>query len=558
MAGDPDPGTREEMRAILASGDRAALAERLEKSLTFGTAGIRGEVGAGPNRMNRAVVIRTTGGLAAYLFEEHGAADAGPVVVGFDARPDSRRFAEDTVGVLAAAGIAVAHFPDPVPTPLVAFATKRLQARAAVVITASHNPPGDNGYKVYGGNAAQIIPPVDARIAAAIDRLGPATEIPRLERPVDGGHDLVEEVPEDIFERYWEEVDRWRPRPTPSALKVVYTPLHGVGGETMTRVMERAGHTGLLIVPEQYRPDGAFPTVAFPNPEEPGSLDLALEMAEATDADLVIANDPDADRLAVAVPQASGKWRMLSGDEVGILLGDHLLTHHRNGKTPIVVSTIVSSLMMPRVAADHGAHHELTLTGFKWIVNAGLALEEKIGGRFVFGYEEALGYMVGSTVRDKDGISAALVVCDLAAELAEQGGTLLDRLAALWRRTGVWASAQLSVTGPREQGAEKILAAVEQVAARPPPTLGGHAVGGVEDYRRGAENRPPWLGKQDLIQLSLGEQGRVLVRPSGTEAKLKIYADLTAEPGPDPFRRHASLLEDAKAMSEELASWLVL
>lgn len=550
MAHDPDPLTREELRSLIEAGDREGLASRFEGSLTFGTAGIRGAVGAGPNRINRAVVIRTTAGLAAHL---SSAAVEGPVVLGFDARPDSRRFAEDAGGVLVAAGIAVRYFSDPTPTPLVAFAARYLGASAAVVITASHNPPSDNGYKVYGTNAAQIIPPVDVEIAAAIDQAAPAGEVPCHAGVLEGSSSLATPVPAGILDRYWVEVNESRPAAHPSDMRVVYTPLHGVGGDVVMRILERGGHRGVRVVPEQAVPDGSFPTVPFPNPEEPGALDLAIDLARGSAAELVLANDPDADRLAVAVPVA-GDWRLLSGNEIGVLLGDHILAHHRGDRTPIVVSSVVSSPMLGRLAKSRGAHHEVTLTGFKWIVNAGLALEEKGVGQFVYGYEEALGYTVGQTVRDKDGISAALVFCDLTAALRQGGRSVLDRLAELWDETGVWASAQESVQVERP---EEVTSATDRLAQQPPAEVVGRPVTEIRDYRTGASTRPPWLGEQSLIELQLGGRGRLLARPSGTEPKIKIYVDLVEEgPDHDPYPAHQRLTREAQEAARQVAGLL--
>ena len=550
--GDPDPVTRAELLALIDSADMTAIASRFEGSLTFGTAGMRGGVGAGPNRMNRAVVIRTTRGLADYLLAEHDGPPTSTVIVGYDARPTSRRFAEDTAGVLAAAGISVFYFPEFAPTPLVAFAAKHLHAAAAVVVTASHNPPADNGYKVYAGNAAQIIPPTDQAIAAAIEGVGPAAEVPRVEGVFDGASDLVVAVPGDTFDCYWEEIDTTRSRRQGSDLKIVYTPIHGVGGEVLGQVFERAGHTGLIPVPDQAAPDGAFPTVAFPNPEEPGALDLALQLAQEQDADLIIANDPDADRLAAVVPTA-GEWRPLSGNEIGALLGDYVLANHGGPETPIVANSIVSSPILGRLAQLRGAIHEVTLTGFKWIVSAALALEAAGKGRFVFGFEEALGYTIGSTVRDKDGISAALLFCDLVADLAESGLTPLDRLEELWSEVGLWVSAQHSIVRPGSEGAAAIQSAVDRLADAPPGTIADYPVTSVTDYRSGADTRPPWLGAQALVELSLGERGRLLVRPSGTEPKLKIYADLMGSPSEDPHAQHAELSDTAVNLAADLA-----
>lgn len=543
---DPDPDTRAELQALIDSEDHDELAARMDGSLQFGTAGLRGEVGAGPNRMNIAVVIRATAGLAAHLAD-----DPGPVVVGFDARPDSRDFAEAAAGVLTAHGIEVLYFPEVIPTPLVAFAAKHLGASSAIVITASHNPPGDNGYKVYGGNAAQIIPPVDEQIARHIEEAAPAVEIPRQDRVFSGGSERAEPVPDGLFDVYWEEVSGARLRKEGSSLSIVYTPIHGVGGKHLRALFDRAGHDRLAVVKEQAEPDGNFPTVPFPNPEEPGALDLALALGEERDADLILANDPDADRLAAMVATADG-FRSLSGNELGVLIGDYLLSGHSGSERPIVASSVVSSPMMARVAVARGAFHAVTLTGFKWIVNAGLALERAGEGRFLFGYEEALGYTVGSIVRDKDGLSAALVLTDLAADLADRGATLLDRLVELWEAHGVWASAQVSVPG--EPG--MLVGAVDRLASSPPSSLGPYPVHGVTDYREGARDRPPWLSAQDLVELDLGESGRVLARPSGTEPKLKIYVDLAGEPGEDPQTRHRDLEENAARLGSELAAAL--
>jgi phosphomannomutase len=546
---DPDPDTRAELEELINAGALDELADRMDGSLAFGTAGIRGEVAAGPNRMNRAVVIRTTRGLVEYLVGRHDGAPSSPVVLGFDARPSSRQFAEDTAGVIAAAGIPVLFFPEVTPTPLVAFACVHLGAVSAVVITASHNPPADNGYKVYAANGAQIIPPMDLGISSAIDGVGPANEIPRIERAFDSRSDLITPVPDDLFEAYWEQVDRSRPSPRSSDLKIIYTPIHGVGGEPLEELFRRAGHSGLRAVPEQAQPDGMFPTVAFPNPEEEGALDLAIDMATREGADLVIANDPDADRFAAVIPYGSS-WRPLTGNEVGVLLGDYVLRHYKGHGKPIVINSIVSSPMLGEIAAHHNAHFERTLTGFKWISNAGMALEAEGVGNFVFGYEEALGYTVGSTVRDKDGLATALIFVDLLAGLNSAGHDLLDRLAELWEIAGVWGSAQHSIVRQGAEGQDKIELAIDHIAENPPQTIQDFEVTEVTDYRSGASSRPMWLGEQQLVELTLGSAGRILVRPSGTEPKLKIYVDLVAKPGTGPEDQQREL----QAKAGELAS----
>lgn len=553
---DPDPRTRAELEAVIQSGDTAELEERMNTELEFGTAGIRGKVGAGPGRMNRAVVMRTTYGLVRFLESEAGADGPGRVVVGFDARPSSQQFAEDTTGVLAAAGIPVLFFPEPTPTPIVAYAAKHLRAAAAVVVTASHNPPADNGYKVYGSQASQIVSPTDVAIQEGINDAPGANEIPRVEDPFAEGSDVIARVPEDILDCYWEEVAATRSRTSGSDLEIVYTPIHGVAKETLFEVMHHAGHNEIVAVPEQSEPDGTFPTVEFPNPEETGALDLALDLARRRDADLVIANDPDGDRFAAVLPVA-GEWRRLSGNEVGVLLGDYLLRHDRDPGSAIVASSIVSSPMLASIAQGYGATHTQTLTGFKWIVKAGLALEEDPGGRFVYGYEEALGYTVGSTVRDKDGISAALLFIDLMADLREDGKTIIDRLHELWRRHGLWVSEQASLVRAGPEGAEAMRRAIAGLGSNPPSEVGGIPVTEVLDYRENADARPAWLGVQDLIELTLGEQGRILVRPSGTEPKLKIYVDLCEkEAGSDPDATFRVVRQKAVDLGETLAGSL--
>lgn len=555
IASDPDPATRTELESVIDSGDIDGLSSRLDTALQFGTAGIRGEVGAGPGRMNRAVVIRTTYGVARYLHEHEEGSQPGRVVVGFDARPDSHEFAEDAAGVLAAAGISVLYFPKVTPTPLVAYAAKHLSASAAVVVTASHNPPADNGYKVYGPNATQIVSPIDIEIQEAIAEAPGASEIDRIEGVFAGSSAIVYPIDESILDCYWEEVAATRSRKTGSALKVVYTPLHGVGRDVVLELMQRAGHTGVVAVPEQAEPDGSFPTVAFPNPEEPGALDLALHLARAESADLILANDPDADRLAAVVPNAGG-WRPLSGNEIGALLGDYMLRNDPGPDECIVVSSIVSSPMLAAIAASYGARHEQTLTGFKWIVRAGLALEAATGGRFIFGYEEALGYTIGSAVRDKDGISAALLFTDLAADLEDSGGAVIDYLHDLWRAHGLWVSGQTSITRAGPDGLESLRDAVDRLGDDPPEDLDGIPLAAVTDYRKGGSERPDWLGEQALIELNIGEMGRLLVRPSGTEPKLKIYVDLREDPGDDLDSQHMALEERTARLGRELAAVL--
>lgn len=556
IAGDPDSATREELAGLLNSGAEAELDERMNGSLEFGTAGLRGRVEAGSNRMNRAVIIRTTRGLARFLVDRDPDSEQ-PVVVGRDARLSSAAFQNDTVAVLAAAGIVVRYFPDPIPTPLVAYAARTLGARAAVVVTASHNPPYDNGYKVYDANGAQIIPPVDKEIADRIRGVEQACDVPRLS----GGYltQAAQPVPDGIFARYLEELAAIRAaEASGSDQTIVYTPMHGVGGRFVTDALARFGYVNVDPVPEQFPPDGRFPTVDFPNPEEPGALDLAIARAVAAKADLIVANDPDTDRLAIAVPRRDG-WRPLTGNQIGVLLGDYLL-HHTSVPNPLVLNSIVSSPMLARIAASHGAAFAQSLTGFKWIWNAALDIQAAGGGTFVFGYEEALGYSVGPMVRDKDGISAAVVFCDLAAECRAAGETVLDYLARLYRSHGLWVSAQESIVRPGSDGAARIATAMDRLAADAPEEVGGIPVTAVTDYNHGAAARPRYLPATNLVELDLGDNGRVLVRPSGTEPKLKIYVDLVGElePTADPEDAEQTLTRRAGSVAASVASWLQL
>src|SRR3954469_24148855 len=463
---DPNPVTRAELEALIEEGPSAELADRFDGTLEFGTAGLRGALGAGPNRMNRVVVMRAAAGLASYLVKQGHT--GGAVVIGYDARHDSDVFAEDTARVMVGAGLRAVLLPRALPTPGLAYAIRHLRCVAGVMVTASHNPPQDNGYKVYLGDGCQIVPPADTEISDAIDAVGPLAGV-RF-------GDAWERLGEDVVESYLREVGGLVDPDGPRDLTTVYTPLHGVGGETVAVVLGRAGFAAPHVAAAQGEPDPDFPTVAFPNPEEPGAMDLAMRLAAEVGADLVVANDPDADRCAVAVPGPHG-WRMLHGDEVGALLGDFLL---RSGTRGVFASSIVSSSLLGVLAASYGQPHEETLTGFKWIGRVpGLA----------FGYEEALGYCVApDLVRDKDGVSALLRVVELAALLRSQGRTLLDRLDDLAREHGLHATDQLSVRVPD-------LALIEQtmtrLRSRPPRSLGGLSVQQVEDLAEGTDDLPP-------------------------------------------------------------------
>ncbi|MFC9403821.1 phospho-sugar mutase [[Kitasatospora] papulosa] len=500
LAEDPDPETRAELAGLIDSEDLAALADRFAGTLQFGTAGLRGEIGAGPMRMNRSVVIRAAAGLAAYL-RAHGQ-DGGIVVIGYDARYKSADFARDTAAVMTGAGLRAAVLPRPLPTPVLAYAVRHLGAVAGVEVTASHNPPRDNGYKVYLGDGSQIVPPADAEIAAAIAAVGPLDGVPRPE----SGWEILGE---DVLDAYLARTDAVLSPGSPRSARTVYTAMHGVGTSVLTAAFARAGFPEPVLVAEQAEPDPAFPTVAFPNPEEPGAMDLAFATARRAGPDLVIANDPDADRCAVAVPDpsAEGGWRMLRGDEVGALLAAHLVDR---GATGVLAESIVSSSLLGRIADEAGLGHEETLTGFKWIARVeGLR----------YGYEEALGYCVDPEgVRDKDGITAALLVAELASVLKEKGRTLLDLLDDLALAHGLHATDQLSV---RVEDLTVIADAMRRLRETPPTALAGLPVTSAEDLSLGTDALPPTDGLRYHLT-----GARVIVRPSGTEPKLKCYLEV--------------------------------
>lgn len=503
LAEDPDPETRAELAALIEARDLDALGDRFAGTLQFGTAGLRGELGAGPMRMNRSVVIRAAAGLAAYL-RARGQGD-GLVVVGYDARYKSADFARDTAAVMVGAGLRAAVLPRPLPTPVLAFAIRQLGAVAGVEVTASHNPPRDNGYKVYLGDGSQIVPPADTEIAAEIAAVARLADVPLAE----SGWDVLGD---EVLQAYLERTDAVLSAGSPRTARVVYTAMHGVGKDVLTAAFARAGFPPPALVAEQADPDPAFPTVAFPNPEEPGAMDLAFEAARAVVPDVVIANDPDADRCAVAVPDAAveGGWRMLRGDEVGALLAAHLV---RTGATGVFAESIVSSSLLGRIAASAGLAHEETLTGFKWIARVeGLR----------YGYEEALGYCVDPDgVRDKDGITAALLVAELVSVLKEEGRTLPDLLDDLAVEHGLHATDQLSV---RVSDLSVIADAMRTLREKPPVSLGGLRVASAEDLTVGSAALPPTDGLRYHLD---GEYAaRVIVRPSGTEPKLKCYLEV--------------------------------
>jgi phosphomannomutase len=589
---DPSLADRAELQDLLDAARRddpagraaaAGLADRFAGRLEFGTAGLRGAMGAGPNRMNRAVVRAATAGLARWLREHRPAAAQAGVVLGWDARHRSAEFAAEATAVLTGAGIRVHLLPGRSPTPLLAFAVRHRSAGAGVMITASHNPPADNGYKLYLGDGAQIVPPVDVQIEAAIRDVGPLRAIPL--GPPDSP--LITRHGDEIAQAYLDAIVAASPGVPPPGdvadLRVVYTPLHGVAGPLMLRAIQQAGYPAPHRVAAQAEPDPYFPTVPFPNPEEPGALDLALAYARDLAADLVLASDPDGDRLAVAVPDpgAEGGWRTLTGDQVGALLGAFVLgavepgvleaeafeagavetgavetgaveagaletgapeteafeaaaaeaggfeadalevrasTGQGDPRERLAASTVVSSSLLSKIAAAAGVQYAETLTGFKWIVRAA---DERPGTRFVFGYEEALGYAVGDVVRDKDGIGAALAMLGLTAQARSAGQSVLDRWDALETAHGVHLTAQLTLP-TRAPG--EIMAGLR---AAPPAALGGSPVRSVTDLAPGSAELPP----TDALILRL-DGARVVLRPSGTEPKLKAYLEVTEPVAP--------------------------
>ena len=508
LAEDPDAETRDELAKLIEAGDVTELAERFGGTLQFGTAGLRGELGAGPMRMNRSVVIRAAAGLAAYLNTK--GQRGGLVVIGYDARHKSADFARDTAAVMTGAGFRAAVLPRPLPTPVLAFATRHLGAVAGVEVTASHNPPRDNGYKVYLGDGSQIVPPADAEIAAEIDAIASLNDVPRP----DAGWETLDD---GVLNAYLARTDAVLTAGSPRTARTVYTAMHGVGKDTLLAAFARAGFPEPALVAEQAEPDPDFPTVSFPNPEEPGAMDLAFAKARETDPDLIIANDPDADRCAVAVKDGGGGWRMLRGDEVGALLAAHLVGHGARGT---FAESIVSSSLLGRIAGHAGLPYEETLTGFKWIARVeGLR----------YGYEEALGYCVDPDgVRDKDGITAALLITELASELKERGRTLPDLLDDLAVEHGLHATDQLAV---RVQDLSVIARAMEQLREQPPTELAGLAITRAEDLTQGTDRLPPTDGLRYTL-----DGARVVVRPSGTEPKLKCYLEVVV-----PVTTHAGL-----------------
>ena len=540
---DPDPATAAEVAALLAQakgGSEAAaadLADRFSGTLEFGTAGLRGVMGGGPNRMNRAVVIRAAAGLTAWLKDRLG---TFTVVIGCDARHGSAQFARDTAAVVTAAGGRALLLPAARPTPVLAFAVRHLGADAGVMVTASHNPPQDNGYKVYLGGSAvgqdargvQIVPPYDTQIAAKIAEVGAVAEVPLAESG-------WEQLGDEIRQAYLERVISLVPFGRATKLRIVLTSMHGVGDSTMRAALEGAGFADVHVVREQAEPDPDFPTVAFPNPEEPGALDLALALARKVRADLVIANDPDADRCAAAIPTPEG-WVALSGDQVGWLLGEQAASVAAMSGKGVLACSIVSSRMLASIAESHGLQHRYTLTGFKWI--------SRVPG-LVFGYEEALGYCVDPEyVRDKDGISAGVRLAFLAAQLDDQNESIPALLDRLERRHGAHATSPLTI---RVTDLSRISDVMAALRFAPPAALAGSPVVEFADLDEGWKDLPPTDG---LFFLTAGGD-RVVVRPSGTEPKLKCYLESIVPVGGGDLRAaRAAAKVRVEAVKADLAS----
>lgn len=540
---DPDPETRDELAGVItraAGGDAAAAADlddRFRTRLAFGTAGLRGALGAGSNRMNRVLVAQAAAGFADFLRSRGSATDGRPtVVVGYDGRRNSRRFAQDSAELFAGAGLRAILLPRLLPTPLLAFAVRHFGADAGVMVTASHNPPDDNGYKVYLGGAdggSQIVAPVDAEIADCIQRVADAGDVGSLPRST-----TYETAGEEVVDAYIAATAALAPAPFGvQEMRWVYTAMHGVGWETFSRVLKAAGYPAPRVVDEQRDPDAGFPTVSFPNPEEPGALDLSFARARAADAEFILANDPDADRLAVAIPDGDGGWRRLTGNEVGLLLGWRAAKAAQEAGTAgaSLACSLVSSPGLGVIAERYGLDFHETLTGFKWISRA---------PGMVFGFEEALGYLVNpETVRDKDGISAAVAMLGMAADARVRGTTIAGLLDELGAEVGHFASGQVSI---RVDDVAVIPALMASLRGQHPTAFGARSVAGAEDLAEGGDGVPAG----DVLRYRLDDGSRVIVRPSGTEPKLKVYVDAR---GATPEEATTAVSEIESAVRELLA-----
>ncbi len=541
---DPDPRTREELQHLIDEQNIAELEDRFSRRLEFGTAGLRGKVGCGPNRMNRLVIQETATGLGHYLIEQIKDAAQRGVVIGYDGRPDSCQFAHDTASVLTSLGIKVYLTHKVAATPIVAFGVKHFNAAAAVVVTASHNPPEYNGFKVYWENGAQIIPPHDSGIAAEIEQAA-TKPVPLMSLDDAEKHGLLVWLKDDYYQTYRSTMNTnplLANHTAPESIGVAYTAMHGVGAEMAETLLQDAGFTKVYSVKEQREPDGSFPTVNFPNPEEDGAMDMVIALAKANNADIACANDPDADRFAVAARKPDGEYQMLTGDQVGSLFGYYLLSKTEASKQ-LVGNTIVSSTLLSKIARSMGAEYYQTLTGFKWLTN--IAMQKQTAEKqFLFAYEEALGYTVGNKVWDKDGLSALVAFAQLTAELKSQGKTVWDQLEAIYRQHGMYVNAQHSTAlDPKDPPVG------DKLRAAQPTMIAGRSVEVLEDLK--ALTRTYADGKTESIDLPasdvliyhLSGGARVIVRPSGTEPKLKCYYEVV-EPF-DPAESFAEAYEKA-------------
>ncbi|KFA97455.1 phospho-sugar mutase [Vibrio sp. ER1A] len=547
LARDPDPITKHELQQLVDSNDERELKDRFSSRLAFGTAGLRGKVGAGPNRMNRLVIQETATGLGHYLLEQVSEASSRGVVIGYDGRPDSKQFAHDTASVLTALGIKVYLTYKVAATPIVAFGVRELNAAAAVVVTASHNPPEYNGFKVYWENGAQIIPPHDSGIAAQIDD---ATTQPLTLLPLDQAKQqgLLIWLEEDYYQTYRKAINQSELL-TPDSntdISIVYTAMHGVGADMAETLLADAGFNQVASVTEQREPDGAFPTVNFPNPEEAGAMDMVMALGKSVGADIACANDPDADRFAVAVKRPDGEYQMLTGDQVGSLFGDYLLAGQPNA---LVGNTIVSSRLLRSIAKAHSAQYYQTLTGFKWLTNVAMT-QESVDHPFLFAYEEALGYTVGNKVWDKDGLSALVAFSQFTGKLKAQGKTLWDNLEELYRQHGFYFNAQRSIAlDPKSPPIG------EKLRRNPPTEIAGKRIEVIEDLntsvRQFADGTTETidLPASDVLIYLLEDQSRVIVRPSGTEPKLKCYYEVISDFPPEMDYAQANQSAEAKMLA---------
>ncbi|MCY9863225.1 phospho-sugar mutase [Vibrio coralliirubri] len=524
LARDPDPRTREELQHLIDEGMHDELEDRFTQRLEFGTAGLRGKVGCGPNRMNRLVIQETATGLGHYLIEHVANATIRGVVVGYDGRLDSKQFAIDTASVLTALGIKVYLTSNVAAAPIVAFGIEHFNAAAAVVVTASHNPPEYNGFKVYWENGAQIIPPHDAGIAAEID-IASTKPLPLMSLSDAETQGKLVWLTEGYYQTYRAAINQspYVSKEIESAnTTITYTAMHGVGAQMAEDLLHDSGFHKVFSVAEQREPDGNFPTVNFPNPEEKGAMDLVVSLAKSVDADIACANDPDADRFAVAVRTDDGSYKMLTGDQVGVLFAHYLLSKPHT-KNQLVGNSIVSSTLLEKVAQSHGATYFQTLTGFKWLANIGMQLEDE-QNEFLFAYEEALGYTIGTQVRDKDGLSAIVVFAQLVEELKSQGRTVWDLLAQISFEHGVHTNAQRSIAlDPDSPSIGSKLRSAQ------PKAINGVAISVIEDLQSslrfviGGNTEAINLPASDVLIYHLVDGSRIIVRPSGTEPKVKVY-----------------------------------